>query len=645
MGAVLFTEVEDATPNANKQVNDLLECMGVPAVLLDADLRVSTFTTVAVGLLAPVPEPVGRLLAEVKLSIDVVPLVLDAQRALRTLSTTVREVTGSNGRSYQLRVFPCAGFGGGPGGVAITLTDTTASKEADDDEERGAQLAHAIDTVHTELSNRLRVEQALRESKERIKAILNTAAEGIISIDRHGVVDTFNPAAERLFGYEAREVIGQNVSLLMPTSEREKHDGYLVDYLRTGQRRVIGIGREVEGQRKDGTLFPMELAVGEGADGDGPIFVGILRDLTARKESENRLRTAERLAAIGTLAAGLGHDMNNVLLPVRARLNALRAAADAGAMRPAERRHTVAITRSVAYLQQLADGLHYLAMDPDAADADQASTDLHRWWRQAGALLSKSVAKNVEFAASIPAGLPAVGVAPHQLTQAMLNLLVNASEAISSSGLRRKGRIKVWARAAKDPIVGPCVKLGLTDNGKGMSEEVRDRAFDMFFTTKPRGMGTGLGLPLVRKIVEQVGGAVHIESKEGKGTTVSMVLPARTGRSGARTTKRAGVTALITVSDGRAASLLQQMLAADGVKVSVGDRPSGHKIWVVEPQADRLKVATAWKARYPKSHLVMFGDADTLSRANWMECRPIVIHNRYDFKQVRSALSLAGLGR
>lgn len=668
----------NARRNATKQTSDLLERLGLAAILLDSDLRVSVFTTVATGMLAPVDDPAGRPLAEVKLSVDAASLVLDAQRALSTSSTVTRELEGVDGGRYRVRTQPFATTGSIAAGVAITMTDITArplpahaarcftgavrpTKDAprvDSDQGGvlpgkhgakklcgGTQHPQATDTVNAELSNRLRAEQALHESQERIKAILNTAAEGIISINWHGIIDSFNPAAERLFGYAAIEVIGKNVSLLMPSSERDKHEGYLTSYLKTGQRRVIGIGREVEGQRKDGTLFPIDLAIGEGADGDGPFFVGILRDLTARKDSENRLRTAERLAAIGTLAAGLGHDMNNVLLPVRARLNALSAAGESGAMRTSERRHTAAITRSIAYLQQLADGLHYLAMDPDAGDIDQASTDLHRWWRKAGALLSKSVAKNVKLTASIPVGLPPVGVAPHKLTQALLNLLVNAGEAISSSGFRRKGRIEVWARAAKDSAVGPCVKLGVTDNGRGMSAEVRAHALDMFFTTKPRGLGTGLGLPLVRKTAEQVGGVVQIESKEGKGAKVSLVLPARGEPARVRTSRRAGARAMITVGDGRAASLVQQMLVADGLRVSTGDCPGGHDIWVVEPQADRLKTAIAWKARCPDSRLVLFGDADTLSRAGWMECRPIVIHDRYDFKQVRSALSLASLCR
>ncbi len=391
-----------------------------------------------------------------------------------------------------------------------------------------------------DITGRKEGERALREGNEKMRAILDTAVDAIITIDRRGVMTSVNPAVERVFGYAPSELVGRNVSVLMPSPDRERHDGYIERYIKTGERRVIGIGREALARRKDGTTFPIELAISE-IDHRSE-FTGIVRDISERKAGEAKLRESDRLASIGTLAAGLGHDMNNVLLPVRARLNALRAAGEAGRLGEADRAHVEELRRSVSYLQQLADGLHFLAMDPEAdgsGPGGRASTDLARWWGQVGVLLSKPVPRHVRVASLFPAGLGPVAITSHALTQAVLNLVVNAGEAIPAPGARsrRQGVVKVWARAAADGR-GPWVRVGVTDNGVGMTEDVRRRAFEMFFTTKPRGLGTGLGLPLVRKVVERAGGRVEIESAPGVGTTVTLVLP-RAGSRGAGRAPRA----------------------------------------------------------------------------------------------------------
>jgi PAS domain S-box-containing protein len=243
--------------------------------------------------------------------------------------------------------------------------------------------------------------------------------------------------------------------------------------------------------------------------------------------SQDKLRLADRLASIGTLAAGLGHDMNNVLLPVRAHLNALRAGGGEEALSPIARQHVDAVHKSIAYLQQLADGLHFLATDPEGGERDQGSLDLAEWWAHAGPLISKAVPKHVRVTAAIPAGLPAIRIGAPGLTQAILNLVVNAGEAIPppSERKRRQGLVRVWAAVDETSAAGPRLTLGVTDNGVGMNEEVKRRAFEMFFTTKTRGLGTGLGLALVRRVADGAGGTVEIATAPGKGTTVTISFP------------------------------------------------------------------------------------------------------------------------
>ena len=136
---------------------------------------------------------------------------------------------------------------------------------------------------------RRKAEEALRESSERLRAILETAVEGIITIDDRGTIESFNPAAEKIFGYPAREAVGQNITLLMPAPFRQEHDGYLASYRRTGHAKIIGIGREVVGQRKDGTVFPMDLSVSEVRLAQRRMFTGFVRDITERKRLEKEI--------------------------------------------------------------------------------------------------------------------------------------------------------------------------------------------------------------------------------------------------------------------------------------------------------------------------------------------------------------------
>jgi PAS domain S-box-containing protein len=494
---------------------------------------------------------------------------------------------------------------------------------------------------------------------------LDFALHPIITIDQRGTIQSASRAVERVFGWKPAELLGQNVSMLMPEPHRSAHDSYLSRYRETGHTTILNRPRRFEAIRRSGEIFPIELSVSR-ADlpGDGPpLFVGIIRDLSSPEDraagqqdltrlqalvteqtralqaAHLRLRMADRLASIGTLAAGLGHDMNNVLLPVRARLNALRALSKTNpGLPPGATEHIDSIRKSVAYLQQLADGLHFLAMDPDMdGDAHRGeTTDLRKWWGQTGPLLSKAVRKGVRVTASIPAHLPEVAAAPHRLTQAMLNLVVNASEAIPADRKRREGRVRIWAKAESQHN-RPFVRLAVTDNGQGMSEEVKRRAFEMFFTTKVRGLGTGLGLALVHKVALGSGGRVEIESELDKGTTVAILLPATSKADAAADAPAVA----ISMADGRAAALISQVIESAGAATHDGTPKHGVRIWIVDAEGIAPDKVGRWKDANPGVQVVLIGKPPPASADQWRTLASSVVYDPSNFESLRATIGRA----
>ncbi len=498
----------------------------------------------------------------------------------------------------------------------------------------------------------------------RDRAALAAALDPIITIDARGIIQSASDSVTRVLGWAPADLIGNNVSVLMPEPHRSAHDGYLARYHETGKTNIMNRPRRFEARRKDGTRIPIELCVSRANAPGSPLFVGIIRDMseyaaaertqeeersrsqellaeqtTALQTAHLRLRMADRMASIGTLAAGLGHDMNNVLLPVRARLNALRAAADGGTMPAGERRHVEEIRKSVAYLQQLADGLHFLALDPDTEEARGGggeSTDLQEWWSQVGALISKAVPRHVRVSASIPVGLARVAVAPHRLTQAVLNLVVNAGEAIPTPATRKRRQGNVRIRAQECRLVkGTGVRIGVTDNGTGMSEDVKRRAFEMFFTTKPRGLGTGLGLALVRRVAEHAGGTVEVQSEVGKGTSIVVTLPVAAAGNGED--GMAGRVAVVTLKDGRAAALVGHMLSTSGYSVQSEPTP-GARIWVADPGVVRAEAARRWVKGNAARRVVVFGVPTGSEGGRWRTISAFIISKPDDLGEIRAVM-------
>lgn len=487
----------------------------------------------------------------------------------------------------------------------------------------------------------------------------------IITMNAGGIIQSASDSVEALFGWTPSELFGQNVKLLIPEPRRSDLDRYLDRYRHSDKAKALKRTRRFDAVRKDGKRLQIELSMSR-ADlpaHAAPFFIGIIRDVSREIEvgpdtmaersrledlimaqtralatANLRLQLADRLAALGTLAAGLGHDMNNMLLPVRAHLNAIEHhGVSSGALD-----HLKAVRRSITYLQHLSDGLHFLAIDPDGpgiASDGEGTTDLADWWSQVGELLRRAVPKNVRVQVSLPKRLPPINVAPHWLTQAMLNLIVNAGEAIPAGN--KQGRVRIWAKLSED---GKHIRLGVTDNGRGMTPGVRRRALDLFFTTKPRMMGTGLGLPLARKVAIRAGGDVEISSEPERGTTVLMVLP-KAGRAtdSVKPDPSLAQVAMISVQDHRSSALITQILMRAGVEVAPAVKvlPGAADIWVTDPTRIALSAASRWRKHNSKGVIVLLGKSASSAHTRWEEIGALVIDPPDDFETMRHVLGEA----
>ena len=390
-------------------------------------------------------------------------------------------------------------------------------------------------------------EEASRDSETRAQAILATTIDAVVVMDEQGTVETINPAGERMFGYAAGEVIGRNIKVLMPDPYRREHDGYLANYLRTGQKKIIGIGREVVGLRQDGTVFPIDLAVSEARLGDRRSFVGIVRDITERKKAEEALRESHRqlekalaslqtkreeitvmsqqlwqaakLASVGELAASIAHELNNPLATVSLRVESLLSQTAADDPR---RRQLEVVEQEVDRMADLVANLLQFSRrgQPQASTVDVADDLVKTLELMQHNLRTRRIEVVQEFSTDVPV----IQADRQLLRQVFLNLLTNASDAMPDGGtlsLRvTPGSLEGGRRA---------VVIEFADTGVGILPEHLRRVMEPFFTTKEEGKGTGLGLAICRRAVQEHGGAIQITSEVGKGTTVRIVLPIENG--------------------------------------------------------------------------------------------------------------------
>lgn len=507
---------------------------------------------------------------------------------------------------------------------------------------------------HIEVTKQKRAEEALRESEQKLRAVLGATGDAIIATDETGVMETVNPSALRLFGYDERELLGRNVAMLMPEPYRSAHDGYIRDYLRTGHSTVMGVGREAEALRRDGTAFPVELSLREAAREGPRLFVGTVRDITERKRAEARqrqlmediersereaqqgqalfrsilegapegivltdtrrtivvanaaitrmfgyeaselagsplsrlyvdepletgpcsasaeprvircrrksgdafpaqiimapyrdeqrtlgaigmirdvtlelrreeeLREAQRLDALGQLTGGIAHDFNNLLTVISGNLHLL------GAKLPDDRlaRHLRECERAIGMGARLNQRLMTFArqrrLAPCATNLNEQTTDMLQ-------LLRRTIGENITIRTTLASDLWPTLADPSEIENAILNLAINARDAMPDGGCLSIETANLTVARAGEPgredlAPGDYVRLRVGDTGAGMAPDVAARAFEPFFTTKEQGKGTGLGLASIYGFVKQSGGHVTIETAPGRGTSVTIYL-------------------------------------------------------------------------------------------------------------------------
>ena len=400
-----------------------------------------------------------------------------------------------------------------------------------------------VGIIH-DLTERKRAEQALRDSAARLRAVIDTAVDGVILIDSRGAIQKFNPACERLFGYRAEEVVGENVRLLMPPPYRDEHDEYLANYHRTGERKIIGIGREVLGQRKDGSIFPMDLSVGEAKQDGETVFVGVIHDLTDRKRTEEQLAQAQKMEAIGQLSGGIAHDFNNLLTVIIGNADDLTEKLKA---RPDLQRLASEIAmaggRGAELTQRLLAFSRRQTLRPVETNCNQLVESMR-------SLLRRTLREDIDISLQLDADLWSTFTDPGQLEAAILNLALNAQDAMPHGGCLSISTANIpldldYRDLHPEVLPGHYVMISITDDGTGMPPEVVERVFEPFFTTKEVGKGSGLGLSMVYGFVKQSNGHVGIYSEMGLGTTVRIYLPASgmTGVIATRTPPGEGVVA------------------------------------------------------------------------------------------------------
>ena len=359
--------------------------------------------------------------------------------------------------------------------------------------------------------------------EDRLRRVIDTALDGMIVIDSSGIVLLYNAACERLFGYSAKEVLGNNVKLLMTPSNRNNHDTYIQNYLRSGTAKIIGIGRDVTGRRKDGSTVPIRLSVGElRGDDDAPLFIGTLHDLTealrarARiEELQSELMQVARASAVGEMGSTLAHELTQPLSAVVGFVEASATLLDqSDGEIPARVREYM--DQAVAQALRAGAVVRLLREFTGKGDPERSVEDINAVVEEICELATLGTATDeIDLELNLAADLPPVLIDHVQIQQVVLNLVRNSIDALRDCETRS-------ITVATVPQ-GNMVEVVVSDKGPGLPSEVRERVFEPFVSTKPDGIG--IGLSICRTIVEAHDGKIAVDTGTKSGTEFRFSVP------------------------------------------------------------------------------------------------------------------------
>ncbi len=366
-------------------------------------------------------------------------------------------------------------------------------------------------------------EKKLIDNEERFRIAFESVSIGNIVINSKGIIQVYNSAAQEIFGYSPDEVVGKNVTLLMPDDFKKHHDMYLKRYLETGEAHIIGAGREVTGLRANGEQFPMHLGIGEMRVGDDILFIASINDLTDDKKILKQLNKKQRMEAIGQLTGGIAHDFNNLLAIMMGNLElALEKTKNDKTLNDNIENTLTAVQKGAALTQHLLFYAGQQNLNPQVMESGQAITETVEF-------LNRTLSENIQIVSHVSNEKLPILIDASVIGSVFLNITINSRDAMPNGGVISIKNELIESQEIETHFdnvkPGKYVKISISDSGTGMDQVTINHVFEPFYTTKDIGEGSGLGLSMVYGFIQQSNGYIEIKSKKNIGTTVFIYLP------------------------------------------------------------------------------------------------------------------------
>lgn len=369
-----------------------------------------------------------------------------------------------------------------------------------------------------DISNRKKSEEVVLENELKLKTILENIIDAVLIVDKRGIIQLANKSTETIFGYSTTDLIGKNVKILMPNPYQEEHDGYIKQYLDTGKKRIIGVGREIVAVRKNGEIFPIELSISEWKFKNEIYFTGTVKDITYKKTVEEQLKQSQKLEALGQISGGIAHDFNNILAILMGNLEliARKLPEDNPALLKKIESSLNAVERGAQLTKKLLAFARKQVFSPDIYDLNLIIQDMFE-------MIERVLGKQINVILDISKAPLPIYIDKNELENVILNLAINARDAMNNSGMltirtRQVENLKLTSENMENKEDTFFAELSIIDTGCGIPQHLIQKIFEPFFTTKPKGKGTGLGLSLTYGFIKQSNAHIHVYSEEGKGS-------------------------------------------------------------------------------------------------------------------------------